>query len=264
MDQTPQNSYHPGTTGVIDKEAFSKKYWFTSLQMVEVINPAWLKDGDGFIVQDYPFMVEMRHFIIKAGGREKFPGVIANVYLDQMTKILAQNEGKLEFMADPNLMRVYYDKLIVDVENLAPEYNPVPAYLRDVAPSGVGQAKDETPPWQQNMEQARSAMPDNAPQVDPRVTQLETKVNGMSSVMDAIAAKLGVGEETAPAAAIQPPEPVITAPDFVRPPAQPEERQFDFQDATYKMTIDKNGDEMFFKDGRRVSAADYQKAASMI
>lgn len=258
MDQTPQNSYQPGTTGVIDKETFNKKYWFTSLQMVEVINPAWLKEGDGFVAKDYPFMVEMRHFIIKSGGREKFPGVIANVYLDQMTKILAQNDGKLEFMADPNLMRVYYDKLIVDVENLAPEYNPIPTYLRDVAPSAVGQAKDETPPWQQNIEQARSAMPDNAPQVDPRVSQLEDKVNGMSGVLDAIAGKLGIGEEA--------PEPVAPAPtpELVKAPAQPEERQFDFQDNTYKMTIDKNGDEMFFRDGRRVSAADYQKAASMI
>lgn len=263
MQPTMANSIQQ-PTGAIDKLTFNKMYWFSALQMVEVINPAWLKDGDGFTVQDYPFQVEMRHFFIKAGGKEKFPGVIANVYLDQMTKILAQNDGKLEFMSDPNLMKIYYDKLIVDVENLAPEYNPVPSYLRGVAPSAVGQAIDDTPPWEKNMEQARAMMPDNAPQIDPRVSQLETKVNGMGDLLGAIAEKMGIGTTTQPVTTSPPSVPIqettIVAPVIT----EPTEKQFQYLEDIFKMTIDKNGDEMFFKNGRRTSSAEYAKAASML
>lgn len=203
---------------------FKDSYWFNSLQMVTVINPAWYREGGNGtpITRDYEFMVEMRHFIVRAGNEERFPGTIANVYLDQMSKIIAQNEEKLSFMSDPAMRKVYYDKLIVEVEELAPVYNPVPAYLRNVSPAAIGQAPDETPPWDNpSMERARDIAP-NAPFPAP---------------------------------------PVVNEPP--KPPA-PTEKEFEYEGAKFKMIIDKNGKEMFFKDGRQASAADYSKAASML
>lgn len=214
MDQNPQNSVH--LQKPMNQLDFQQRYWFTSLQMVTVLNP---------LDTDYPFMVEMRHFIIRANSKERFPGVIANVYLDQMSKILAQNDNKLEFMSDPAMMRVFFDKLIEDVENLVPEYNPVPAYLRNVAPSAQMEAPDETPPWQQNMERARNVTP-NIQDASPELPK---------------------------------------QPDNPKPKSQKEEtKEFEYQNVKYKMVVDKNGNEMYFKDGRRTDAAEYGKAASML
>lgn len=130
------------------KDDWAKTYWFNSLQMITVINPK---------PEDWPFMVEMRHFMIKAGATERFPGVIANVYLDQMSKILAQDEEKLEYMSDPNLKKLYYDRLIVNVESLVNEYDSTPSYLKPATLS------DEIAPWDQNMERARAVAPVIAP-----------------------------------------------------------------------------------------------------
>lgn len=273
---TPVATPRPGQNGPIDKAAFNRRYWFTSLQLVEVMNPLWLKEGDGFVSKDYQFTVEMRHFIIRAGGQEKFPGVIANVYLDQITKIMAQNEDKLEFMSDPNLMKQYYDRVIVNVENLAPEYDPTPSYMQNVAPTSIGQAVDDTPPWAANMEQAGAFAP-VAPVVDPRVDKLEAKVDSMGSLLEAMAAKMGVAETpSAPPAPVSPfaPEPQVQstapvlpqAPSASEPtsPSEPVEKKFTYENSEYKMIVDKNGNEMFYMDGRRTSAADYAKAASML
>lgn len=202
---------------------FKDRYWFTSLQMVTVLNPTWYREGgDGTPVsRDYEFMVEMRHFIVRAGQTERFPGVIANVYLDQMSKIIAQNEEKLSFMSDPAMKKIYYDKLIVNVEDLAPIYNPTAAYLRDVAPSAIGQAPDETPPWDNpNLERARDIAPNALP-----------------------------------------PAPVVDKP--LKNP-QPTEKEFELEEIKYKMIVDKNGKEMFYKSGQLTSAAEYAKAASML
>lgn len=131
---------HPQASGgMTAKAAFNAKYWFGSLQMVTVVNP---------LPEDWPFMVEMRHYIIKKGSKERFPGVIANVYLDQMSKILAQHDENLGNMADPELKKIYYDKLIVSVENMMQEHDNRPAYLAHVAPESMLEAPDETAPWE--------------------------------------------------------------------------------------------------------------------
>lgn len=121
------------------KEEFWKLYWFTPLQMITVVNTK---------AADYPFQVEGRHFIIKAGGKEKIPGTVANIYLSQMTRILAQDEDKMDHLSDFALMKIYYDRLIVDVENLIKEIDLTPEYLKDVPEHMKVSGAPETPPWQ--------------------------------------------------------------------------------------------------------------------
>lgn len=140
--------------GMSAKAAFNAKYWFSSLQMVTVVNP---------LEEDWPFMVEMRHYIIKKGAKERFPGVIANVYLDQMSKILAQHDENLGNMADPELKKIYYDKLIADVENLIQEHDNRPAYLQHIAPGAMLDVPDEVAPW----EKASTATPALTNTIEP-------------------------------------------------------------------------------------------------
>lgn len=119
--------------GSLTKADWHEQYWFSPMQMITVVNP---------LPEDWPFMVELRHYVIKGGSHAQFPGMVANVYLDQMSKILAQNDEKLSYMGDPNLRRIYYDKLIVNKEDLVKETSTIPTYLQDTS-------KAETPPWQQ-------------------------------------------------------------------------------------------------------------------
>ena len=131
------------------KEEFYNKYWFTPLQMVTLINP---------LAYDYKFMVDMRNFLIRSGAQETMPGTVANVYLNGITRILAQDEDKLQYLSDYNLMREYYDRLIVDVKSLVQDVDNTPAYLSQVPDTMIGKAQ-ETPPWQQNkVEDAPSAI----------------------------------------------------------------------------------------------------------
>ncbi len=135
----------------LTKKEFWDKYWFSALHMVTLINP---------LPEDYRFMVEMRHFVIKAGAQEQMPGTVANVYLSQMTRIIAQNDNKMEFLSDFNLMKQYYDALIVDAKSMMPEDNSQPAYLAQV-PQNMRAEAPGTPPWQEPQVQAPSAMPEN-------------------------------------------------------------------------------------------------------
>jgi len=199
----------PAQVMPMTKEEFWKVYWFSPLQMVTLINPK---------PYDYKFMVEMRNFIIKAGAKEKMPGTVANIYLSQMTRIMAQDEDKMNFLSDFALMRQYFDKLIVDVENLVKDVDNTPTYLKDIPAHMRTTDAPEAPPWQQT--------PSSIPETNSQM-------------------KNTVGE--------QPPKTV-----------EPSEKEFEFEGAKYKMTIDKNDKENFFRDGTRISAADYAKTASLL
>lgn len=73
---------------------------------------------------------EARTYRVKAGEHERFPGPIANMYLDQMAKLVAQDEDKFQFMIDFALKAQYYDQLIVSIEDLInATYTPFPEYL---------------------------------------------------------------------------------------------------------------------------------------
>lgn len=204
----------PAQVMPMTKEEFWKVYWFSPLQMVTLINPK----------SDYKFMVEGRNFIIRAGVKEKVPGTIANVYLSQMTRIMAQDDDKMSFLSDFALMRQYYDKLIVDVESLITEDRSQPAYLSNVPDNMRATAGPEAPPWQVT---AKSAIPETNSDMKNTWGKNEAKPEAPAEVKES-------------------------------------SKEFELEGAKYKMTIDKNDKETFFKDGTRVSAADYQKAASMI
>lgn len=128
---------------MLTKKDFNDQYWFSPLQMITVKNPR---------PEDYRFMVEMRSFIVKGGGTEQMPGQVANVYLSHLTKELAQDDNRLEFLSDVNLMKQYYDSLIIDVVSLMPEDKSEPAYLTQV-PDTMRATKAETPPWQNKTEE---------------------------------------------------------------------------------------------------------------
>lgn len=193
----------PATVMPMTKKEFNDVYWFSPLQMVTVVNPK---------EYDYPFMFEGRNYMIKAGSKEKIPGSIANLYLSQMTRIMAQDDDKMQYLSDYALMRQYYDKLIVTVDNLVNEVNSAPAYLSQTPDHMKVAGAPETPPWQA----PESAIPPTNSEMKNTVEKKEVT------------------------------------------------KEFDLNGAKYKMTIDKNDKEMFFVDGRRIDAATYSKAASML
>lgn len=182
------------------KESFWEKYWFSPYQMVTLVNPKY----------DYTFMVEGRSFFIKSGATEKLPGTVANVYLSQMTRIMAQDDDKMEHLSDFALMKQYYDKLIVTVDNLINETSNTPAYLNNVPDHVKTENAPEVPPWQQP--------PQSTPEVPP----------------------------------VEPPKEV-----------EPTTKEFELEGSKYRMVIDKNDKETYFRDGRRIDAPTYSKAASM-
>lgn len=137
----------PASVMPMTKKEFNDVYWFSPLQMVTVINSK---------SYDYAFMVEGRNYMIKAGTKEKVPGTIANVYLSQMTRIQAQDDDKMQYLSDYALMRQYYDKFIVSVENLISEVSNVPAYLSSTPDHMKVTGAPETPPWQAPVESAIS------------------------------------------------------------------------------------------------------------
>lgn len=216
---TPASHVMPGQTN-ITKDEWRQKYWFNSLQMVTVVNPK---------PEAWDFMVEMRNYTIGAGTHERFPGIIANVYLDQMSKILAQDDDRLGFMTDPNLMKIYYDQLIVDVEDLVNQASSIPAYLQ--MPARPATPVAERAPWDASIgERATDVAPNAAP---------------VSSFPEA-----------------KPQQPEVTT--VVPSPEEEKESNFDYDGNKYKMVLAKNGTKMYFKDGRRTDVGEFNKAASML
>lgn len=127
----------------MDEQAFIVKYWFPATQIITVVNP---RD------EDYKFTMvvdtglnaltgkpgtESRKYMVKAGDNQRFPGTIANMYLDQMTRLVAQDEDKIQHLIDFALRAEYYDKLIAGKEDLIQQtYEAKPDYL--------GKPEDET------------------------------------------------------------------------------------------------------------------------
>lgn len=127
----------------MDEQAFIAKYSHDITKRVTVVNPT-TKD---FIFQHVlqvgvdlttgKMKDEQKTYRVPAGGKERFPGPVADHYLDQMAKILAQNDNKIQHMIDFALRAQYYDDLIVDVEDLISSYHSfdeTPEYLKDKPP----------------------------------------------------------------------------------------------------------------------------------
>lgn len=121
----------------MDEKDFYQKYAFTLGQLVTVLNPT---------SEDFSFKVTIdvgvdfatgqtksatNEYTVPAGGHRRFPGPVANMYLDQMFKKLIQEEEQdfinanpdvantpqsgvhVAGMADFGIRAQYYDQLIV-------------------------------------------------------------------------------------------------------------------------------------------------------
>lgn len=215
----PQNNLAPvGLT----KAEFNKHYWFTSLQMVTIVNPMEV---------DFPFMVEMRHYMVKAGEQESFVGPIANVCLNHMAKTMAQNDERLEMMSDPTFVAATYKSLIIEVKNLAPEYDPTNNWQHRMNREGA-----DLPPWAQPQAQAQAA-----PQADAAPTP---------------------PWEQPPTDTQQTPVPP-SPPKNPKPPMKDKTKQFKLNGIVFK-SVTKDGQTDYFKNGKEISVADYSKAASLV
>lgn len=206
-------------TAASQRAQFIERYWFSSTQLVTVVNPT---------AEDYHFMSELRNFMVPKGGTEDYVGTIANVYLDQMSKNIAQRDDQLELIADYVYRTQAYDGLIVAVKDLAPQYDSIPDWQKRAQA-----ASDKTPHWMQG----QAAKP------DPSTPPWEQAV--------------------APVAppATQPPrkEP---AKQPVKPKA--ETKEFEYNGLKFKAVTDEAGNTTYTKNDMEISGADYLKAASML
>lgn len=219
---TPATHVGPGYTlqENLSNDDWIRKYWFNSYQKVTVRNPKH---------EDYVFMQEMRHYKVPADGIERFIGPVANRFLDLMSRIIAQDEGNLGFMADPNLKRIYYDKLIVKVDNEDNSINVGPAYMANMGRPAQAQPMERAP-WDAALgERATDIMP-NATPIPPQMPEM----------------------------------PVAQSPTAPAEAPKAETRQFELEGATYKMVVNAKGQKMHYRDSKMISAADYNKAASML
>lgn len=119
----------------MEETEFNDKYWHTNTKIVTVVNPrtedyVFQAASDvGIDTSSGKMKTEIRHYRVPGGGNERFPGPIANMYLDQMSKLIAQDEDKIQFMIDYALKAQYYDQLIVSIEDLINSFQPSPEYL---------------------------------------------------------------------------------------------------------------------------------------
>lgn len=120
----------------MDEIAFNTKYWFSNMKIVTVVNPReedyvfGAMSETGVDIATGKLKQEQRTYRVRAGEMERLPGPIANMYLDQMSKLIAQDEDKFQYMIDFALKAEYYDALISDSEDLIETYQPLPQYLQ--------------------------------------------------------------------------------------------------------------------------------------
>lgn len=108
---------------IIDEKAFLDKYNFDNYVHITVSNPT---------TKDFTFLMmiqtgidrqtarpreEHRTFMVPAGSRERFVGSVANLYLDQMSKQIAQDAGTFGDISDWGARAKYYDDLIVSIDD---------------------------------------------------------------------------------------------------------------------------------------------------
>lgn len=261
----PQN---PMSAVGLSKADFVKRYWFTTLQMVTVRSAEWHFDKETGIrsSQDFVFMSEGRHFMVPANGQQEFVGPIANRYLDQMAKALAQADNRLEAMADFMYVAEYYNQLVVSVKDLAPEYNPandwqkraqaaadtLPPWMQNqppVAAEHPSQTTPPMPPWEQPpaVATAPTAQPVAAPPIPPQQPQ-------------STPAPQPAAPQSAPAA----PAPQVAKGFKASAKAKEETKQFELDGVTFKLVVGTDGEARYYKNDVETDAASFSKAASML
>lgn len=119
------------------EEEFNEKYWLTNLKIAVVVNP---------LTEDYKFgctvetgidvatgkaKVESREYVVKAGGKERFPAPVANIYLSQMSRLKAQEDDKFPQYIDYAYRASVYDDLIVEIIDMVDSYQPFDTYNKE-------------------------------------------------------------------------------------------------------------------------------------
>lgn len=123
----------------MDETAFWDKYWHSNTKIVTVVNPRTedyifqAMSETGIDTATGKMRAEQRTYRVPQGGQERFPGPIANMFLDQMSKLVAQDDDKIQYMIDFALRAQYYDDLTVGIEDLIHTYTPFPEYLEKPA-----------------------------------------------------------------------------------------------------------------------------------
>lgn len=134
----------------MEEDEFILKYWHSNTKIVTVVNPR----KDDYIFQatvetgtiDFAtgkMKSDTRKYLVKAGASERFPGPLANIYLDQMSRLVAQDDEKFQFMIDYQLRAQYYDDLTAAVEDLIHDYTPVKDYLNEPTAAPVTEDKPD-------------------------------------------------------------------------------------------------------------------------
>lgn len=108
---------------ILDEKSFLEKYNFDNYVHITVANPTTTNFTFVMMIQTGMDRAlgkpreEQRTFMVPAGGKERFVGSVANLYLDQMSKKMAQEEEKFSDMADFSAKGRYYDDLIVSIDD---------------------------------------------------------------------------------------------------------------------------------------------------
>lgn len=281
----PDNQPYPAMYGQpaqaipqpLTEDDFRRQYWFSAYQLITIVNPT---------TSDYQFLHEGRYFMLAAGEQHPYPGPIANTYLDQMSKIIAQQEDNLKAWSDPDIRKKWYDRLIADVQSLIPQSQAAAPWAIPGQPFVPDAASGEPAPWEAGhgerasdlaratrgrvpqapavsvMNPVRQRPSFNAPAYPPQFTPQAPAVNTPPHP----------AFEQQPQTAAAPPQAPVTTPEAPQTPPQtapatadkPKNEVFTLEGANYHMTETKTGQKLHYRDGKLISAADYAKAVSLL
>lgn len=129
-----------------EEQDFFQKYWFAPTVLITVVNPRTddytftMLTSTGMDIAAGRMKTEERTYTVKAGNHARFPGQIANIYLDQMSKMVAQDDDNIGGYVDFAVRAKYYADLIVSIEDTVETYIPLPAELLPGADNGAARS----------------------------------------------------------------------------------------------------------------------------
>lgn len=147
----------------MDEQQFTEKYNFDNLKMVTVLNPTpndftfAITMETSVDISNGQMKSETREYVVKAGDKMRLPGVAANLYLDQLSKLMAQEEDRFSLYPDFAERAKYYDDLIIEVEDMLGAFQNLPQY----EDQPVATTKDEEKPFEQ-VEESKVEEPQTA------------------------------------------------------------------------------------------------------
>lgn len=133
---------------VTDQNEFNLKWVFNNFRLYTVTNPLTetfkfkCTTEVGFSAELRKPVTETREYEVVAGGSQRFPGPVAGLYLDQMSKLKAQKDGKFGQIIDWSFRDEMYQKLVADMEDLVDNYKAFPQYDKPMD-QGLTEAKND-------------------------------------------------------------------------------------------------------------------------